>query len=562
MGFPLCFIYLIIMPLIIGCNASNHLLYGQNHLQADNRQTGGIDPQDQPIVAEGHAVPRARVRVMIVFKEVGKEGISTVEHALIRAFTHHGYTVLDRHRVGLLLRSEANQLPHDDVDAAKLLGFRLGADIVISASSQVTIEKKEVASLGRKEMTVSHADVVAKAVVVCTGKVLVAALASAAEPFDPTGVYAEEKAAQALAGKLFPAFDQRFLNRDLVAYHLALLNITHHEQAQAFQKTLGQIPGVRQVNECRFIKDAEKVELEVHVAQNEDVAFQGALFQLSGFEVAAHAQETIYLRRIGKVPQPCRKDCPHQGDGAFNQGYHASWGVVIGINTYHDFDPLQYAINDARAVAASLQGLGFTVITLLDEQATRQNIVHVLHTELPSKAGPDDRVVIFFSGHGESRIQADGHKKGYIIPVDARQGNDDARKISMEQLRDLSQSLRAKHVFYVLDSCFAGLFIHPRGDAPASFHQMTTARAWQVMTAGAAGQRAFEDKDGQQGIFTRVFLEGLRGQADLNGDGIITAPELFRYSAPRVKKESRGAQDPQFSAVVPGQGEFVLVFKE
>tara|TARA_R110002072_G_scaffold253748_1_gene412504 strand:- start:3074 stop:3382 length:309 start_codon:yes stop_codon:yes gene_type:complete len=84
--------------------------------------------------------------------------------------------------------------------------------------------------------------------------------------------------------------------------------------------------------------------------------------------------------------------------------YESSWPLTIGINKYV-VDPLDNAVTDAREVHRLLtDSLGFTAggaTLLVDEEATRSAIIKALH-EIREKAGPDDRLLFFFAGHGES----------------------------------------------------------------------------------------------------------------------------------------------------------------
>ena len=87
--------------------------------------------------------------------------------------------------------------------------------------------------------------------------------------------------------------------------------------------------------------------------------------------------------------------------------YADSWAVIIGINDYqHPRVPkLRYAVNDARAVESALLAQGFQrdrIITLLDRKATRSAIEEVLGDDLRPKVGKDDRVLVFFAGHGKT----------------------------------------------------------------------------------------------------------------------------------------------------------------
>ena len=45
--------------------------------------------------------------------------------------------------------------------------------------------------------------------------------------------------------------------------------------------------------------------------------------------------------------------------------------------------------------------------------------------------------------------------------------------------------------------------------------------------------------EGQEGLFTYFFLEGLAGKADLNKNGWVEVEELFKYLRPKVEKQAR-----------------------
>jgi hypothetical protein len=81
--------------------------------------------------------------------------------------------------------------------------------------------------------------------------------------------------------------------------------------------------------------------------------------------------------------------------------YNQSYAVIIGINAYDKWPSLEYAVNDAKSIQKRLKDMGFDTITLLDNYATRENILKVLGDELPKKVEKNDRVIIFFAGHGQ-----------------------------------------------------------------------------------------------------------------------------------------------------------------
>ena len=90
--------------------------------------------------------------------------------------------------------------------------------------------------------------------------------------------------------------------------------------------------------------------------------------------------------------------------------------------------------------------------------------------------------------------------------------------------------------------------------------QWTREPVTQVLTAGRSGQTSSElDKYGH-GVFTHYVLSGLRGNADLRGDGLIAFSDLVSFVKNRVADEPDVDQDPQPGTF--GEGEFVFVHPE
>lgn len=115
---------------------------------------------------------------------------------------------------------------------------------------------------------------------------------------------------------------------------------------------------------------------------------------------------------------------PKAPAGAAGGGVYAdSWAVVIGINDYqHPRVPkLRYAVNDARSVEAALLSQGFRrerILRLVDGQATKSRIEEALGDRLRQQVGREDRVLVFFAGHGMTVRLRSGEEEGYLIPVD------------------------------------------------------------------------------------------------------------------------------------------------
>jgi peptidoglycan/xylan/chitin deacetylase (PgdA/CDA1 family)/tetratricopeptide (TPR) repeat protein len=251
------------------------------------------------------------------------------------------------------------------------------------------------------------------------------------------------------------------------------------------------------------------------------------------------------------------------------QPYRESWAAIIGIDDYINWQKLQYATHDALAVRDLLiQKYNFKpdhITTLLNSQATRENILSLLGDKLAdgSKVQHEDRVFVFYAGHGATRKLASGRELGYIIPVDADLTDYEGSAISMTNFQDISEGIPAKHLLFVMDSCYSGLALTRGGAAQSSQNYLTEIsrrEARQMFTAGGADQQVADNGPNGHSVFTWTLLQGLDGRADLNGEGVITASELAAYVAPAVSALSR--QTPAFGNL-PGSegGDFIFDWK-
>jgi uncharacterized caspase-like protein/peptidoglycan/xylan/chitin deacetylase (PgdA/CDA1 family) len=247
-------------------------------------------------------------------------------------------------------------------------------------------------------------------------------------------------------------------------------------------------------------------------------------------------------------------------------GYANSWAILVGIDNYQKWPKLQYAVRDAEGVGQMLvQKFGFAperVITLKNEQATRTGILAAFHDRLAHDGmQPNDRVFVFFAGHGATRKLSSGRDLGYIVPVDADPDKLATDAIPMTDIQNIAESLQAKHELFVMDACYSGLGL-TRGGANASFLRDNGRRLGrQMLTAGGSDQLVSDGGPNGHSVFTWTLLQGLGGKADLNGDGLITATELAAYVAPAVSSVSQ--QTPAFGSL-PGSegGDFVFELPE
>ncbi|WP_338413274.1 caspase family protein [uncultured Sphaerotilus sp.] len=274
--------------------------------------------------------------------------------------------------------------------------------------------------------------------------------------------------------------------------------------------------------------------------------------------------------------------------------FHRHHAFLIGIDHYQHLSPLRTAVADARRLAEVLTTQqGFQVHPpLLD--ATGADLRALLQTTLPREVGRDDRVLFYFAGHG---IPADGEDgpAGYLVPADAH-GDDPSTFVPMADLQQALNALPCRHLLLILDCCFSGAFrwstlhrsigtLMPKKIYKERFDRFILDPAWQVITSAAYDQKALDVLNGQatgargtagpsgdaaaHSPFALALFDGLCGMADARtdreGDGVITATELYAYVRDRVEPATlasgqRQRQTPGFFPLQKhDKGEFIFL---
>ena len=250
--------------------------------------------------------------------------------------------------------------------------------------------------------------------------------------------------------------------------------------------------------------------------------------------------------------------------------------ATIGIDRYRDWPSLGNAVGDAQGVRSLFQRLGFEEVTapLLDEQATG-HAIHALVTDGLTCLGPSDSLVLFYAGHGGTRIQCVGSQQietGYLIPSDAVSShNEVATWIELTGwLRHVSR-LPAKHILVILDACHSGIALDPVfkwrdidvcAGRETPLATLSARRSRRIITS-ALGDQVASDSGPVPGhsLFTGSLIEGLCHGIARDGRAAVTGSELWLYVRQRVMTYPRSRQTPDFGALdLDERGEILLPF--
>jgi multidrug efflux pump subunit AcrA (membrane-fusion protein) len=284
-----------------------------------------------------------------------------------------------------------------------------------------------------------------------------------------------------------------------------------------------------------------------------DVPEGGTQIQVAAIDrQGARAQIDFML-----LPQAAGATAPRSGpagDGTLPRGVNLGryYAVVIGNNSYRDpaYPTLKSAANDANAVAAMLKSrYGYDTTLVLN--GGRLEILTALN-EMREKLKPADNLLIYYAGHGE----IDSRGQGYWVPTDGA-ANADNTWISNAAISDILNTVQAKHVLVVADSCYSGTMT--RASAPtfdagtmppekwASWVKaMAEGRSRVALTSGGV-QPVPDTGTGRHSYFARAFLNVLQ-----DNNRLLEAQRLFREVSTSLALgaiDSPVPQVPQYSPI-------------
>ena len=238
--------------------------------------------------------------------------------------------------------------------------------------------------------------------------------------------------------------------------------------------------------------------------------------------------------------------------------------------------PRKFAAADAEAfysVLTTTAGFNQDNMLLLTNRSERKptlrNIKWALGTFLGRSAKPDDMVIVYFAGLGGVEVDPRGAERDrlakYFLPSDATADDLYQTALPLSDFQAIFERIEAERVILFLDSHYSGAaggrtFASKKSrrttDDPL-LERLSRSRGRVIMTASKPNELALEDPSFGHGIFTYYLMEGLRGAADLNRDGIVSLQELYEYVEQHASRKSRtigGNQHP----VMKGEQEGVL----
>ena len=184
---------------------------------------------------------------------------------------------------------------------------------------------------------------------------------------------------------------------------------------------------------------------------------------------------------------------------------------------------------------------------------------------LARRVSAETDVVVYWAGHGVTDPKT---HKAYLLPNDGDPSYPAQTGYALDELYDRLAALGARSVTVFVDACFSGrardgaaMVAGARGVVVSLENPALRAKNMSVFSAARGDQLANSWPEGQHGVFTYALLAGLRGAADANHDGTISAAELAAYIArevPRTAARIDREQTPEFVSRDPARAVVIL----
>ena len=232
------------------------------------------------------------------------------------------------------------------------------------------------------------------------------------------------------------------------------------------------------------------------------------------------------------------------------------FALVAGVNYGgEERIPLRYAVSDAENFARVLEEMGgldpaHCIVLREPSVVDFQRGLEDLRREVAAVplGGGRTEVVLYYSGHAD--------EKGLLLGEE---------RLAYQSLRQTVESIRADVHITVLDACASGTITRLKGGRryqPFLVDASSDMKGYAFLTSSSADEAAQESDRINASFFTHYLVSGMRGAADVTGDGKVSLGEAYQFAfnetLDRTTGTQAGAQHPAYDIKLSGTGDVVM----
>lgn len=232
------------------------------------------------------------------------------------------------------------------------------------------------------------------------------------------------------------------------------------------------------------------------------------------------------------------------------------FAVIVGANNGGKGRvKLRYAVSDAKAILGVLENLGG--VSPDDARLLIEPSRDALFWEIDRlkdrivrarKSHRRVEAIFYYSGHSD-----EGH---FLLAKE---------KVSYREFRNAIDGIEADVRIAILDSCASGAFTRLKGGKkkpPFLVDSAYDMKGYAVMTSSSSDEASQESDRLKGSFFTHFLNSGLRGAADMSGDGRITLSEAYQFAFNetllQTEKTLSGPQHPNYDIQMSGTGDVII----
>ncbi|TWU02752.1 SUMF1/EgtB/PvdO family nonheme iron enzyme [Stieleria varia] len=231
------------------------------------------------------------------------------------------------------------------------------------------------------------------------------------------------------------------------------------------------------------------------------------------------------------------------------------YAFLVGVRDYslhNELTALKYTEDDVHTLAGTLSKSGVpqeNIVLMTQRMAAqkarlspRSDQIRREFQLLLSELGPNDSIIVGFSGHG---LQFKGDPVNYFCPLDAKP-TDKSTLISLTEIYDSLNRCKARTKLLLVDACRDDPLTQVAKTTKRIELEPVLDRVPPVLAGGtvaifscSASQQSFESPDLQSGVFFHFVNRALAGEADDDGDQAVDLIELEYFTIKSVQKWAR-----------------------
>jgi len=270
-------------------------------------------------------------------------------------------------------------------------------------------------------------------------------------------------------------------------------------------------------------------------------------------EIRNHKKE---INLMGNIIRKSKEDLLKEAHGNLI-------GLLIGIDNYEKssgFGKLKTCVNDVVTLKTTLTNTpqlnvdGSRLMTVTEKLLfpSRGNIIKKIK-DVCELAEKEDRLFVYYSGHGHRLLDENGEDEFYLVPQDVYDAEDRNSLIAFSEIVSWVENSLAKQKIIFLDACLSGPNITDKKLSAAKYSPKFLAQYLEktkgiVIISSSSSNEFSHSKSPNKDIslFTYYLLKALEGEPKaLDNTNILTIESLYDYVSTEVQRRAKSYQSKQ-----------------